>query len=619
MAGTRETRNEKMAARIEDYALIGDCETAALVSCDGSIDWLCWPRFDSDACFAALLGTEENGRWKIAPTAAAHITRRYRADTLILETRFETDTGAVLLVDFMPLRGTASDVVRIVVGERGSVAMHTELVMRFNYGADIPWVRKVDHDTWHAIAGPDMLVLRTKVALHGKNMHTVGDFTVHAGERVFFSLTYSPSHLEPPNALDVELALKETENYWKQWVARGHEFGQWREQIVRSLITLRALIYAPTGGMVAAVTTSLPECVGGSRNWDYRFCWLRDATLTLLALMGAGYYREAGAWRDWLLRAVAGTPEQMQIMYGLAGERRLTEWEVPWLAGYEKSPPVRIGNAAYAQVQLDVYGEVCDALYVAQRGGLPKRPEGWAVLRKLLQHLEQVWREPDHGLWEVRGPAQHFTFSKVMAWVAFDRAIKTVESFGERGDVERWRTLRSEIHDEVCARAFNRKLNSFVQAYESTLLDASLLLLPALGFIDAEDSRFIGTVEAVERNLLINGFVSRYDTAKTEDGLPPGEGAFLACSFWLADAYAMVGRLGDAQTLFRRLVSLCNDVGLLAEEYDHRLGRQVGNFPQAFSHVALINTAYNLERTSKPAEVRAESPCMKAATAASGR
>jgi GH15 family glucan-1,4-alpha-glucosidase len=603
-----------MAARIEDYALIGDCETAALVSREGSIDWLCWPRFDSDACFAALLGTQDNGRWKIASVSTARISRKYRKDTLILETRFETATGTALLIDFMPLRGAASDIVRIVVGERGHVAMRTELVIRFNYGADVPWMSKLDDDTWRAIAGPDMLILRTKVALHGENMHTVGDFTVRAGERIAFTLTYTASHLKPPHALDVDTALKETERYWQRWVAHGHEFGQWREQIVRSLITLRALIYAPTGGMVAAVTTSLPECLGGVRNWDYRFCWLRDATLTLLALMGAGYYREAAAWRDWLLRAVAGSPDQMQIMYGLAGERRLTEWEVPWLPGYENSSPVRIGNGAHAQVQLDVYGELSDALYVARRGGLAPNDQGWALQRKLLEHLESAWREADRGLWEVRGPTQHFTFSKVMAWVAFDRAVKSVENFGESGPVEHWRAIRNQIYEEVCARGFNSTLNSFVQSYDSAMLDASLLLLPALGFIAPDDSRFIGTVHAVERELLTNGLVCRYDTAKTEDGLPPGEGTFLACSFWLADAYAMIGRTDDAHALFHRLVGLCNDVGLLAEQYDHKLERQVGNFPQAFSHVALINTAYNLERADKPADVRAETPCIKASS-----
>jgi GH15 family glucan-1,4-alpha-glucosidase len=597
-----------MAGRIEDYALIGDCETAALVGRNGSIDWLCWPRFDSDACFAALLGTPANGRWIIAPRdERARITRRYRPNTLILETRFETADGAATLIDFMPLRDRQSDVIRLVVGERGAVAMRVELVIRFGFGAIVPWVTRLDDGGLRAIAGPDMLVLHTPVALHGEGLKTVGEFVITAGHRLPFILSYAPSHLEPPVPPNPAAALAATEKFWGEWGSRCHAGDFWPEAITRSLLTLKALTYAPTGGIIAAPTTSLPEQFGGPRNWDYRYCWLRDATLTLLALMNAGYYEEAHAWREWLLRAVAGSPDQMQIMYGIAGERRLTEWELPWLAGYENSRPVRVGNAAHGQLQLDVYGEVMDALHVARRGALAGSASGWALQRELVNHLEKIWRQPDEGIWEVRGPRCHFTHSKVMAWVAFDRAIKGVEQFGLRGPVDHWRKLRAEIKADVCAHGFNRELNSFVQCYGGKELDASLLLLPCMGFLPPDDPKVHGTIAAIERNLMADGLLRRYDTYRSDDGLPPGEGAFLACSFWLVDAYVMLGRLDDARHLFERLMSLRNDVGLMSEQYDPASARLAGNFPQAFSHVALVNSAFNLSRARKPAEQRAES------------
>jgi len=596
-----------MPLPIESYALIGDCETAALVGRDGSIDWLCWPRFDSPACFAALLGGPEHGRWLLAPAEPApHVTRRYRPGTLILETEFATAAGAVTLVDFMPPRDTVSDLVRLVIGRSGHVAMRTELVLRFDYGSTVPWVTRMDDGALRAVAGPDMVVMRTTAPLRGEGLRTVGEFTVAAGETVAFSLTHAPSHLPAPAPIDTGAALAATEAFWREWSSRCHEAGEWSEAVQRSLITLKALTYRPTGGIVAAPTTSLPEQLGGPRNWDYRFCWLRDATLTLLALVNAGYAAEAEDWRNWLLRAVAGSPAQMQIMYGLAGERRLTEWEVPWLPGYVGSRPVRIGNGAHGQLQLDVYGEVMDVLHQARRGGLAPDQAGWALQRALLEHLETVWREPDEGIWEVRGGRRHFTYSKAMAWVAFDRAVKSVEAFGLAGPVDRWRQLRREIHQDVCCHGFDPELNSFVQSYGSRQLDASLLLLPVMGFLPPQDSRVTGTVAAIERHLLIDGLVLRYDTAEVEDGLPAGEGAFLACSFWLADAYIMLGRKDDGRHLFERLLRLRNDVGLLAEEYDTTAGRQVGNFPQAFSHLALVNTAMNLTRASRPAEQRAE-------------
>ena len=595
-----------MAERIEDYALIGDCETAVLVSRRGSIDWLCWPRFDSDACFAALLGTREHGRWLISPRdPASRISRRYRGDTLILETTFETDDGVVKLTDFMPLRDGSSDIIRIVTGERGRVTMHTEIILRFGYGAIVPWVTRLPDGGIRAIAGPDMVLLCSSVELRGENLTTVGEFAVSAGETASFVLTYAPSHLPTPPPVDPERALAATEIFWRDWSERCRG-KRYPEPVVRSLITLKALTYAPTGGIVAAPTTSLPEHLGGIRNWDYRFCWLRDATLTLLALMNADYYQEAHDWRGWLARAVAGSPEQIQIMYGIAGERRLTEWEVPWLPGYENSRPVRIGNNAHSQLQLDVYGEVMDAFHQARLGGLAASDSGWDLQTAVLRRLESAWLEPDESIWEVRGPRRHFTYSKVMAWVAFDRAIKSAEKFALPGPVERWRHLRDRIHDEVCERGYNAELGSFVQAFDGKELDASLLLLAGVGFLSPQDPRFRGTVEAIERRLMVDGFVLRYATETSEDGLPPGEGAFLACSFWLVDAYILLGRQNDARQLFDRLVALCNDVGLLSEEYDTRGGRMVGNFPQAFSHVALVNSACNLMAGAKPAEQRAE-------------
>jgi GH15 family glucan-1,4-alpha-glucosidase len=602
-----------MGARIEDYGLIGDCETAALVSKDGSIDWLCWPRFDSDACFAALLGNSKNGRWRIAPAQAkARIRRGYRPATLILETIFTTDDGEVTLIDFMPLRKQgsmafreqASHIVRLVVGTRGTVAMRTELVIRFDYGQSVPWVKRTDNGDLLAISGPDMLVLRTPVELRGEDMTTVGEFTVSAGETVPFVLTYVPSHLPSPDPVDAEDALRQTQQFWEQWSSVHENTGPYAPAVVRSLITLKALTYLPTGGIVAAPTTSLPEQIGGPRNWDYRFCWLRDATLTLLAFMNSGYYDEARAWRDWLLRAAAGSPSQIQIMYGLAGEKRLAEWEVPWLAGYEGSKPVRIGNAAADQLQLDVFGEVLDAMHQGRVGGLQSLAEAWDFQRVLVSHLEEIWTLPDEGIWEVRGGRQHFTYSKIMAWVAVDRTIKSAEAFGLEGPIEHWRKLRAQIHAEVCEKAFNPKLGAFVQSYGSEHLDASALLIPVVGFLPPEDPRVAGTVEAIERKLMTNGFVLRYDTDATKDGLPPGEGAFLACSFWLADAYILLGRRDDARKLFERLLTLCNDLGLLSEEYDPAGKRLLGNFPQAFSHIALVNTAHNLDRAEKPCEQR---------------
>ncbi len=598
-----------MPSRIEDYALIGDCETAALVGREGSIDWLCWPRFDSGACFAAILGTPEHGRWLIAPAAEKpRISRRYRDGTLILETTFELGASAAKLIDFMPLRDAASNVVRMVVGLRGQMTFRTELVIRFDYGACVPWVSRMEDGTLRAIAGPDMLALSTPVETHGEDLTTVAEFNVSAGQTIPFVLTYTPSHLPVPKAIDPNATLIETEAAWRSWSGRCETAGQWSDAVSRSLITLKALTYAPTGGVLAAPTTSLPERLGGVRNWDYRFCWLRDATMTLLSLMGAGYYDEARAWRDWLLRAVAGSPSQMQIMYGIAGERRLTEWEVPWLPGYEGARPVRIGNAAHTQLQLDVYGEVMDAMHVARRGNISATEAGWSMQRALLAHLETVWREPDEGLWEVRGDRRNFTYSKVMAWVAVDRAVKDAELYGLDGPLDQWRALRQLIHEDVCRNGYDAEIGSFVQAYDSRQLDASLLLLPMVGFLPPTDPRVRGTVAAVERFLKIDGFVLRYNTAAVEDGLPAGEGAFLACSFWLADAYILQRRYDDARRLFEQLIGLSNDVGLLAEEYDVSGKRLLGNFPQAFSHVALVNTAYNLTKTASPAAKRADRP-----------
>lgn len=595
-----------MASRIEDYALIGDCRTAALVSRDGSIDWMCAPRFDSDACFAALLGTAENGCWRIAPRdEPVRIARSYRPGTMILETRFETREGAVRLIDFMPGRTQGTGVVRLVVGESGRVTMYSELIMRFGYGATVPWVSRLDDGTLRAIAGPDMLILRTPAKLRGENFRTKSMFAVKAGDTVPFSLTYVDSHLPPPEPHDPLEELQSTEAFWKDWIAQARIPDEWRDSVVRSLLTLKALTDARTGGIIAAPTTSLPEHIGGARNWDYRFCWLRDATLSLLALMDCGFDAEAHAWRDWLLRAAAGRPDQLQIMYGIAGERRLTEWEVPWLSGYENSRPVRIGNAAYRQLQLDVFGELMDALHLARQGELAPKESGWELQLAALRQLETLWREPDEGIWEVRSGREHFTYSKVMAWVSFDRAIKSAEMFGLPGPVARWKEFCKLIREDVESRGFDPELNSFVRSYGSRDLDASLLLLPVVGFLPAQDPRMRATVEAIERTLLKDGLVMRYDTRFAEDGLPAGEGAFLACSFWLVDAYTLLGRHEDARRLFERLLGLCNDVGLLSEEYDLHAQRQVGNFPQALSHIALINSALNLTAGVKPAKQRA--------------
>jgi GH15 family glucan-1,4-alpha-glucosidase len=596
-----------MASRIEDYALIGDLETAALVGSDGSIDWLCWPRFDSDACFAALLGKSEHGRWLIAPQRnIRRITRRYRPNTLILETCFETDAGAATLIDFMPPRGTGSHVVRMVVGERGSVPFHTEFIIRFGYGATVPWVTRLDDQTLRGIAGPDIVLMRSATQLRGENFKTVGEFNVNAGDTIPFVLTYTASRKTVPKSIDPRSALRSTEKFWTRWAAKNLIDGPWNEAVTRSLITLKALTYAPTGGMVAAATTSLPEKIGGQRNWDYRFCWLRDATLTLLALMNAGYYEEANKWREWLLYAVAGSPAQLQIMYGIGGERRLFEWEVAWLPGYEGSAPVRIGNAAHRQIQLDVFGEMMDALHQARMGKLAPSESRWELQKEFIAHLQHIWANTDSGIWEIRGESQHFTYSKAMAWVAFDRTIKSAESFNLSGPIEFWRKMRDEIHADVCRRGFNTKLGSFVRSYGSKQIDASLLLLPAIGFLPASDERIKGTIEAIERVLLTDGLVRRYNTHETDDRLPAGEGAFLACSFWLVDAYVLLGRRDDACRLFERLLTLRNDVGLLSEEYDPHNARLVGNFPQAFSHLALVNSASNLCHSNKPAEQRTQ-------------
>jgi GH15 family glucan-1,4-alpha-glucosidase len=596
-----------MASRIEDYALIGDCQAAALVGRDGSIDWLCLPHFDSGACFAALLGTAEHGRFWLGPAQGGACTRRrYRQDTLILESEYDTPDGSVTVLDFMPPRTREPDVVRIVTCTRGRVAMRMQLVIRFDYGSVVPWVQRLDGGI-RAIAGPDSVMLRTAAALHGENLTTAADFTVTQGERVPFVLTWHPSHSPAPPPVDAEQALTFTEQWWRRWASRCQPGGEWREAIVRSLITLKALTFAPTGGIVAAPTTSRPDALGGIRNWDYRYCWLRDATFTLYALLTSGYREEARAFREWLLRAVAGDPAKLQIMYGLAGERRLTELELGWLPGYEGSAPVRIGNAASGQRQWDVYGELLDTMYQCRRVGLETQEAGWRLERALLDFLESAWDQPDEGIWEVRGPRQDFTHSKMMAWVAVDRAVKSVERFGLEGPLERWRALRSTIHEQVCRRGFDPQLGAFVQAYGSRLLDASLLMMPLVGFLPATDPRVRGTVLAIERHLVQDGLVARYSTSSSTDGLPPGEGAFLACSFWLADNLALLGRRPEAVQLFERLLALRNDVGLLAEEYDVRAGRQVGNFPQAFSHVGLVNTARNLLEQDSPAEHRRHS------------
>jgi GH15 family glucan-1,4-alpha-glucosidase len=586
---------------IESYAVIGDCETAALVCLDGSIDWLCWPDFSSDACFARLLGTEENGRWLLAPaTEIEKTTRKYRDHTLILETTYETADFAVVLIDFMPIRGTNSDIVRIVKGIRGSAPMKMEMALRFNYGATVPWVTR-RHGGIRAIAGPDLVVLHTKAPLIGKGLTTVSEFTVNAGESVDFVMTYGPSHLHTPRAIDVNRALDETQDFWEKWAAQNcYQQLPYCEAVERSLITLKALTYQPTGGIVAAVTTSLPEQLGGSRNWDYRYCWLRDATFTLLSFMFGGYYQEAKAWQQWLLRAIAGSPDQVQIMYGLGGQRFLPEREIPWLTGYENSKPVRVGNAASEQLQLDIYGEVLAAFHHALTRMGKDGEQSFAMLRALVEHLETIWQEPDEGIWETRGGRQHFTYSKVMAWVAFDRAIKAAGMLHANAPVERWQKVRTKIHDEICTRGYNDKLGSFVQSYGSEHLDASLLLMPLTGFLPPEDPRVKGTLKAIEGNLMSGGLVLRYNTEKVSDGLPPGEGVFLACSFWMVSALKLQGRDADARKLFERVLSLANDVGLLAEEYDTTAKRLVGNFPQALSHISLVNAAVNLAGFNGP-------------------
>ena len=601
-----------MSCRIEDYGLIGDCETAALVGRDGSIDWLCWPAFASDACFAALLGTHEHGRWLIAPAGEVTKTsRRYRDNTLILETRFETADGGVELIDFMPPRGNASDVVRLVRGVSGRVKLRMQLVIRFGFGADVPWVKKsADGSALLAICGPDMTVLRTPVATRGEDLTTVADFWVGEGETVPFVLTYGPSHLPVPDPIDPALALQETETFWKEWSARCTYEGEHRDLVMRSLITLKALTYGPTGGIVAAPTTSLPEKLGGTRNWDYRFCWLRDATFTLLALMNSGYTEEASAWHNWLLRAVAGSPANMQIMYGIMGERRLLEWEAAWLPGYEGAQPVRVGNAAHAQVQLDVYGELIDAFHQSRVAKLELDEGSWALECTVLEHLAEQWDQPDHGIWERRGNGKHYVSSKVMTWVAFDRGIKSAEKFGFKAPLEKWRTLRDAICRDVCENGFDRELNSFVESYGSKLLDASILLLPSVGFLEPSDPRVRGTLQAIEKYLMRDGFVLRHDPREISSEQQPIEGAFLACSLWLADAYVLTGEFDKAQALFDRVAAVANDLGLLAEEFDSGAGRQTGNFPQALTHIALINTAHNLsaakQSTEKPAMQRSK-------------
>ncbi|HEV2159023.1 glycoside hydrolase family 15 protein [Bradyrhizobium sp.] len=600
-----------MSQKIEDYALIGDCETAALVGRNGSIDWLCWPAFDSDACFAAILGTDRNGRWLIAPTEdVTSISRRYLGNTLILETRFETKDGTVALIDFMPPRGKASDIVRLVRGVTGTVKMRMQLVIRFGFGVDIPWVRRIDHSLM-AIAGQDMTVLRTPVKTRGEDLTTVSDFEVKQGETVPFVLTYGPSHLDPPESIDPEIAFQETEKFWNEWCQQCTRDGEYHDLIMRSLITLKALTFDPTGGIVAAPTTSLPEKLGGARNWDYRFCWLRDATFTLLALMNSGYTEEASAWHNWLLRAAAGSPANMQIMYGIWGQRRLLEWEADWLDGYEGAQPVRIGNAAHAQLQLDVYGELIDAFHQSRMAKLKLDDETtWALECAVLQHLAEVWDHPDHGIWERRGQPRHYVFSKVMTWVAFDRGIKSAETFGFKAPLLHWRTLREAIHRDVCNKGFDVEENAFVDSYGSKLLDASVLLLPAVGFLPANDPRIRGTIAAVEKRMMRDGFVLRHDPCEVSDEIQPIEGAFLACTLWLADAHVLAGDLDKAQVLLDRVVGIANDVGLLAEEYDSGARRQTGNFPQALTHIALINTAHNLsaarQESEKPAVQRSK-------------
>jgi GH15 family glucan-1,4-alpha-glucosidase len=593
--------------KLENYGLIGDLHTAALVATNGSINWLCLPRFDANACFAALLGTDENGYWRIAPrNGPEHGRQSYRQDTLVLDTTFETPDGAVRVTDCMPPGGAHREVVRVVEGLRGSVTMVSRLVARFDYGRTVPWVWR-DQAGLNLVGGPHALVLRTNVETHGEGLSTVSEFTVAEGERKVFVLAWHASHERAPEPIDALRAVERTELFWREWSSRCTYHGEWREAVMRSLITLKALTFAPTGGIVAAPTTSLPEQLGGVRNWDYRYCWIRDATFTLLSMMEAGYTEEASAWGVWLLRAVAGDPAQLQIMYGAAGERLLPEVELRYLAGYENSRPVRIGNAAAEQFQLDVYGELMDALHMARTVGLPTSKDAWHLQRHVLEFVAEHWREPDEGIWEIRGPRRHFTHSKVMAWVAIDRGVKAVETFHLEGDVDRWRELRRQIHEDVCANGFNPALGCFTQSYGSDQLDASLLMIPLVGFLPASDPRVIATVEAIRRKLVFGGLVYRYHPTESVsvDGLPPGEGAFLPCTFWLVDCLHLMGRTDEARQLFDHLLAMRTPLGLLAEEYDPKYRRLVGNFPQAFSHIGLVNTAQNLSpEQAGPAEVR---------------
>lgn len=590
---------------IEDYGLVGDCTSAALVGRNGSVDWLCWPRFDSPSCFSALLGDARHGRWAIGPASGAGAaSRSYRGDTMVLETVFETAEGAFALVDFMPVGRPESSLVRIVEGRRGRCDVRMNMTIRFDYGSTVPWVTRVaDGSGIVSIAGPNLAVLRTTVELRGEDLSTAADFTIGEGERVSFALTYGPSHRPPPAPFDPAEALRDTEAFWTGWAGQCTYGGHRRDAVLRSLLTLKAMTYAETGGIVAAPTTSLPEQLGGSRNWDYRYCWVRDATLTLEALMGAGYYGEATAWSDWLRRTVAGSPNDLQIMYGIAGERRLAEWEAPWLPGYQGAAPVRIGNAASGQLQLDVWGEMMDALHLAREGGIASLSSAWSLQCRALEHLETIWHEPDDGIWEVRGGRKHFTHSKVMAWVAFDRVLQDAAKYGLEAPVERWSAVRDEIHRTVCEKGYDATLGSFTQSFGSRELDASLLLIPAVGFLPVDDPRVAGTIAAIERDLVSDGFVLRYRTESGADGLPSGEGVFLACSFWLADAYQLQGRDADANAVVDRLLALRNDLGLLSEEYDTAAKRQVGNFPQAFSHLALVRTALSLHEQAPVREL----------------
>lgn len=582
--------------RIEDYGLIGDCTTAALVGRNGSIDWLCWPRFDSGACFSAILGSADNGRWSIAPGRPDYFrtSRIYREGTVILETEFEAPGNSFAIIDFMPINAPASSVVRIVEGRKGDATVRMDLTVRFDYGSAVPWVMRLDDNALCAIAGPNLVVLRTPVALKGKDLSTTAEFTIRAGQQIPFVLTYGASHRPPPGSLDWRAALRDTEKFWRQWSGRCTYQGTRKDAVIRSLLTLKALTFVETGGIVAAPTTSLPEQLGGQRNWDYRYCWIRDATLTLTALMGGGYYTEAKAWRDWLHRAVAGAPEDLQILYGIGGERQIWEWEASWLSGYCGSSPVRIGNAASQQLQLDVWGEMADALYLARAGGIGPLPTAWDLQTNAMDHLKTIWRHPDEGMWEVRGGRHNFTFSKVMAWVAFDRSINDAEKYGLAAPLDEWRVVRDEIHQTVCLHGYNKSKGAFTQTFGSDELDASLLLIPHVGFLPIDDPRFKGTIAAIERELMVEGYVMRYRTESGMDGLPSGEGVFLPCSFWLADAYQRQGRLAEAEAMLDRLLRLRNDLGLLSEEYDTGKGRLVGNFPQAFSHLALVQTVLGI-------------------------